>query len=250
MSSGIIRHTRNFYETIFKLALNKKRSQDAVIRSAHSVPREVFMQKRSQGEIFGIALMFVLIILGIIVYSQISKFSPDRDSQDANGLKYQLLAQTTLDTLMEMRTGCFVERNKDSVSDLLNYCISNDYGDGAEIECSDENLPVNSCEYSVSIIQDTLESLFENQNMQDSDKNNDIEAIIGEIPYTFSLELDYEGANLNGLILTEIGSLTEQENDLRKNELRNKRYQKAPSGIYVWESSYREVYVDLNLYYR
>lgn len=196
---------------------------------------------RSQGEIFGIALMFVLIILGIIVYGQISSLSPDRDEESAEGLKYTLLAQTALDTIREMSTGCYVERNKDSVSDLIDYCISNSFGDtDPVIEC--DHGEEMACEYSARIIDSTLSKLF--VNTADSD------AVIGEIPYTFSIELDYDGASLNGLILTEEGSKTEEENEVRKNELRKDRYQRASSGIYVWESSYREVFVDLNLYYR
>lgn len=204
-------------------------------------------KKKSQGEIFGIALMFVLIVLGLITYSQFKALDPKRDEDSFAQEEYKLLAQTTLNTIMQSSTSCEVERGKDSIKDLINYCLRNSFGGpDPQIEC--EQITVGACSHVEQKIEQTLQKLFTTTQNQNGD---DIDPLIGEIPYEFSIELPQESsAPLNGLQITNLGSFQYKNNIITQTNLRDFGYQRAPSGTFTFSTNYYEIYIDLYLYYR
>ncbi len=141
--------------------------------------------KKGQGEIFGLALVFVVLILGIIIYSQFSLLNPKYEEDSFKEQRYKALAENTILSIKKVSTKCSVQTGKNSLEDLINYCLS--YATSNEhdpdITCDDGDV-VNSCEYSFRVLNKTLQSLFE--------KNGDGIANAG---YPFSLYI--ENPNLN-----------------------------------------------------
>ena len=211
--------------------------------------------KSSQGEIFGVALVFVLIVLGIIIYSQISKFSPDRDEENLKSSEYNLLAQTALDSIMEMSSGCVIENGKDSISDLINYCLSESSVsvNGPEITC-DSGVHF-ACEHSAELVSDSLINLFGGEDfLGNSIEDSDI--LVAKVPYNFSITIPHMPGDFlfKSLEINNFDYYFENNFDTslsNRDNLRKLGYKRAPSGIYVWKGAqYWEIYVDLNIYYK
>ncbi|MCA9496877.1 MAG: hypothetical protein KC589_08070 [Nanoarchaeota archaeon] len=203
--------------------------------------------KKSQGEIFGIALLFVIIIIGIIIYGQIKASNPDEPADLIYKGKYGILAETTLDTLLKTSTGCVVERNRDRIIDLVSYCQENSFFADAdpEIYCEGSFFQVAgdypSCSTVVNIINETLENLF-----------NSSDSALGHILYNFSISVPsapntklgtISVDNFNSISITGGGNLNS------KNYYRY-GFKKAPSGLRSLPTANRNVDFELYLFYK
>ena len=196
------------------------------------------MKKRSQGEIFGLALMFVVIIIGIIVYAKIKAINGlDEENIKVEG-EYKILAEGTLNTVLKVSTDCYVERNKDSLKDLINFCLANEYsGMDAQITCDGDTK--DSCGYAKKILNDTMYKLF-----------NSSEGI-GNIP--FELKMDIPANNetlLSNITFTNFGDFKYKGQIINNSNRKKFRYKRAPSGLISWPTAQRAIEFELYLYYR
>lgn len=198
--------------------------------------------RKSQGEIFGIALLFVVIIVGILVYSQIKALNPDRGDSYQREAEYEILAERTLNTMLSMSTGCYVERGRDSVKDLVNFCLDYTYsGNDPTMDCFDNGEEIKVCQYTLDIINTTLLSLF----------NKSQDSFIGEIPYQMSIYVPHNmNTKLSNVSFTNFGQISYRNDILDTNSYRKFGFKRATSGLITWATSQRNVEFELYLYYR
>lgn len=188
--------------------------------------------------------MFVLLVLGIIIYSQIKALDPNRDVDLKIEEEYRLLAQTTLNTILKTSTSCSVERGQDSIQDLINYCLDMSFSSGSDpVLICDNGEEIGSCSYSKELINRTLLNLFGGNS---TDFN-----LIGNIPYYFYIEIPQRVDNsYNDFYSTNFNRFTYRGQIVNETNLNSLKYKRAPSGLYAWATSQREVLVNLHLYYR
>ena len=197
---------------------------------------KILEKKKGQGEIFGIALFFVIIIIGIIIYGRFAALNNLREDNAQKEEKYKLLAEGTLNSILKLSTGCPAERDKDTLKDLINFCLySSDINDDPQIVCDDGNSP-GSCTYAKKILNGSLHSLY------------GANGVIGEIPFEFKMELpEYPGADLNDVFSNKALPLF---NITTKSERIKAGWKKAPSGMISWATSRRNINFELFLYYK
>lgn len=197
------------------------------------------MKKRSQGEIFGLALMFVVIIIGIIVYGKISALS-DLENEDlqVEG-EYKILSEGSLNTILKVSTGCYVERDKDSVKDLINFCLENEYaGEDPYISC-ENNYEYKACEKVNIILNETLFKLF---NSSDG---------VGNIPFKLTMDVPANSETLlSNKTFTNFGQFNYKNKILTEDNRRKYAFKRAPSGLISWSTAQRAIEFELYLYYR
>jgi len=195
--------------------------------------------KKSQGEIFGIALMFVVIIIGIIVYAKIKANNPDSQKDLVKELKYKILAESTLDSILKQSTSCSPERNKDRIIDLIEYCLYNSQSSGgADITCKDSIGPIESCQKVIYILNESLFSMYNNSNGLN-------------IPFLMSISLPAnKDTILSDVTITNFGEFAHKNKKITINNRRKYGYNKAPSGLYSIPTSQRNIDFELALYYK
>ncbi len=206
---------------------------------------------KSQGEMFGIALMFVLIVLGLIIYSQVKSLDPQREELSQQEEEYKILAQNTLNTLMKSSSGCVTRGDEDSIKNLINLCIDNshNYAD-TSVQCDTEDK--SACQYAKFLISSKLNRFF-NATQSNSEE---IKPLIGEIPFYISFELPNEElfTLLHGFNYSNHKTFYENTSKLSfedsEKELRKLGYKRAPSGLYTWATSKREFNINLYLHYK
>ena len=209
---------------------------------------------KTQGEIFGVALMFVLIVLGLIIYSQVKSLDPQREELSQQEEEYKILAQTTLNTLMKSSSGCVTRGDEDSVKNLINLCIDNSHNNGdTNVQC--DNGPKMACEYAKELIKEKLDRFF-NTTKSSSTPSDEINPLIGEIPFYISFELPEEQSFtlLHGFNYSNHKTFHKNAEELSfedsEKELRKLGYKRAPSGLYTWATSKRELNINLYLHYK
>lgn len=196
--------------------------------------------KRAQGEIFGIALMFVVIIIGVIVYGQIKALNNTSSSDLQQEAEYKILAEGTLNTVLSMSTSCEVERNRDSLKDLINYCLENEYsGVDPYVECND-GYEGPACAHAVEILNETTFALF-----------NSSDAKIGEIPFELKVDLPAnKNSILSNVTLTNFGQFKYKNQTIDYENYRKIGYKRAPSGLITWSTAQRNIEFEFYMYYR
>lgn len=196
--------------------------------------------RRSQGEIFGVALMFVVIIVGFLLFAKYKSLNPDNPLDSITEEKYKILAESTLNTILELETKCQVERDKNSIKDLIVYCIENtrSYGDDPSIDCSGDNLQ--SCSYAINLLNLLLNNIF-------NTKGNGI----GPIPYKLKINPSFRLAtNSLKTNLTNFGSFEYKDQIIDESNYAKKGFRRAPSGPRDIATSNRNINFELYLYYR
>ena len=201
--------------------------------------------KKSQGEIFGVALMFVLIVIGILVYSQVKALDPQRGESSRTEDEYKLLSETSLVTILQTSTGCYVERDEDTVKDLIDACLENSFTNyDPTISCLNGE-DIKPCSRSVEMLETTLYRLF--------NKTEENDALIGGIP--FRLKVDVPDAAdrtmIKNITITNFGDFTYRGDKVEESSYRSFGYSKAtPDDPITWATSQREILITLALYYR
>lgn len=193
---------------------------------------------KSQGEIFGIALLFVVIIIGIIVYSQIKNIKSSDETNLQQQGEYKILAESSLNALLKSSTGCEVERGRDSLKDLINYCLENEYsGIDPEIECDGVTEP--ACQYVKDYLNESLMIIF------NSSKG------VAIIPYEVNLDIPANNLSLMAnQKFTNLGTFKHKDTILTEDNRRRLGYKRAPSGLISWATAQRAIEFELYLYYR
>jgi hypothetical protein len=205
-----------------------------------------FFKNKSQGEIFGLALIFVILIIGILIYAQFKKLNPDNSIDVEKEKKYQILAESTLSVILEMDSGCDVERKRSSVKYLINYCIENSFfsNEDPEIECRNGNTYL-SCERSLKILNETLFEFFNSS------------YAISNVPFKLIIELPEDKNNIFNTNLTNFGQFEFKGKKVVEKKLTPEEisyysagYKRAPSGIITWATAKKNINFELYLYYR
>ena len=188
--------------------------------------------RKSQGEIFGIALMFVVIIIGILVYGKIQSLNPDNSLSDLDENKYKVLAEGTLNSVLKMSTGCYIEKGDDELIDLVNFCVENsrDYNSDPTIDCSGEIK--NSCLYVNELINKTMFGFLNT-------------SVLGPIPFKLLVSLPSDPNNLLNKNYSNFGQYKFRGKTLIEKldvgtdrtkfiSYRKAGFNRAPSGIRGW----------------
>lgn len=198
--------------------------------------------RKAQGEIFGIALFFVVIIVGIIIYANISALQPDVEEDSFKSKQYEILSSDSLNALKKVSTGCEVERDKSSLEDVIRYCF--DYArnkqDDPSIMC--DSGEERACAYSFELLNDSLHSLF---------NANSSKALVASIP--FSLELDNSGFEhevWHNRTITNVDDFGLSLDRSNSSFYLKKRYQRKNAGFDVITTGRRNVELTFDVYYR
>ena len=200
-----------------------------------------YFKKGGQGEIFGIALMFVVIVIGIVIFSQIKAISPDKDAEEITKTKYEILAQSSLETILKTSSGCNVDggSGEDTVQDLINVCLARSYGNN-DVQAMCDGNTINICAHSIKLLDDALYNVF-----------NGSDALIANVP--FFLEIDLESNSQTVLTsenITNFGDFTYRNTIIDSNNYRKFGYKKASSDLKPWATAQRDIKVVLALYFR
>ena len=196
-------------------------------------------KKKSQGEIFGIALLFVIIIIGVIIYGKIKMINDTSKIDLLQEGEYKILSEGALSAVLKMSVGCEVERGRDSVKDLINFCLENEYaGIDPSIECENGEEKF-ACAYVVDILNNTMKLVF-----------NSSEGV-AMIPYELKLDIpSNQRALLANKTFTNFGSYKYRGEVIDYDNRRRFGFKRAPSGLISWASSQRSVEFELYLYYK
>jgi hypothetical protein len=200
-----------------------------------------------QGEIFGIALMFVVVIIGIIIFSQIKAISPDKDEQINTKTKYEILAQSSLETILKTSSGCNVDggSGEDTVQDLINVCLARSYGTNdvdamCDIDGDGFDDSIEICKHSTDLLNDALYNVF-----------NGSDALIANIPFLLEIDLDSDTQTvLTTKNITNFGDFVYRGDIINLTNYRKYNFNKASSDLKPWATAQRDIKVVLALYYR
>jgi hypothetical protein len=206
------------------------------------------LKKTGQGEIFGVALMFVVIVIGVIIFSQIKAFSQDENTDTK--VKYEILAQSSLETVLKTSSGCNVDggSGEDSIQDLINVCLARDRGSDSEVGCDlnkdgdedDLGEEIYVCEYAIKLLNKSLYNVF-----------NGINALIADIPFFLDIDLNSDATStLTSQNITNFGDYLYRNIIINHTNYRDLGYNKASSDLKPWATAQRDIKVVLALYYR
>ena len=205
--------------------------------------------KKGQGEIFGLALVFVILILGIIVYAQFKALNPDLEKNSFKDGQFDVLAKNTLTSIRYMSTGCFVQSKDDSLQALLGYCFdfSNAPDHDPLITCKDDfgsDFEVGSCSYAMELFNSTLQSFF-NKNVTE-DRTS-----IAPIPFSLTFTNEhFQLEKVHNVTLTNMYDFGISLNRSSTDYYKKKRYQKANGGFFILPTGKRPVELEFDVYYR
>ena len=196
---------------------------------------------KSQGEIFGVALLFVLILLGFLLYTQ---FKDDTNYDSKKDDSYKILADTTLNSLLKTSSNCYIKRSLGLVEDLVYQCIYDSflYNSNPYYSCGSSNK--NICSHSKDLINKTLLNLYNTSNFS-----------IGPTPYELRVVInDYSGSDndfpFHNEIYTNFGSVTYLENVITKANYRKYKYKRVSSKPITFKTIAGDIEFELYLYYR
>jgi len=199
--------------------------------------------KKSQGEIFGIALLFVVLIFGIILYGQFKALNPDSKIDDLKKNNHKILAEGTLNTLLKKSTGCYTQRERDSVIDLIEYCLYNynSYNTRVELTCLDGDEAgqiIDACSYPKEILKKDLDAIFNNtKNFQK--------------PYFLSIDIpSFSDSPYSKINITNFNDFQFKNNLVNSTTYRKLGFSKAHSGLFSYPTSFKNIDFELSIYYR
>jgi hypothetical protein len=219
--------------------------------------------KSGQGEIFGLALVFVLLIFSVIIYGQIQASKPTFNEDSLTTTKYKILSENTISSLKKISTPCSVQTGKNTLSDLMRYCM--EFADNTqhdpELQCDlgngDVDVPI--CTYAFETLNKSIQGLLT--------KNGGI----GEFPFSlhiFANGLEHEIwherviTNINdtdtrsslGLSLPLFISSKEIDyismNRSEPNYYQNQGYSRVNAGKDELTSGSKSLDFELNIYYK
>lgn len=136
---------------------------------------------RSQGEIFGIMIFFVLIIVGFLLYSQFKIIYSVEEQDIILESEYKLLADSVTQQIKNSQIKCFRDSQID-VIELLDYCVENT---GLSFDEYTLNCPppisasINTCQAFRNVINDSLYAFFNG--------TSSIPPIHSSKPFTFTV---------------------------------------------------------------
>ena len=198
------------------------------------------MKRKLQGEIFGLALLFVVILLGFLLYTQ---FKDDRIFDEKKDETYKTLADSTLNTLLKTSTGCYITRSSDILDDVINQCIRDFqlYSSEPEYSCEFSTTKQNICAHSKKIINQTLFQLYNSTNFS-----------LGPTPFEFYITMETAPNDIpfKEESYTNFDSVTYRDNIITKANYRQFNYKRVSSKPITFSTIAGNIEFELLLYYR
>lgn len=200
------------------------------------------IKKLSQGEIFGLALVFVLIVLGIIIYAQYKALNPSTEKDIILENKYKIISESTLNSILKLSTGCYVERGRDTVKDLVNYCLEGSFsGSDPLIFCDSYGTDVPACQTALSALNQSLFIMF-------------TQGGVGEIPYYLIVDVPRESTSLLSVNshdnFSNFGTISLNGDIVDIDNYRNLGFKRVSSGLKTWPTAQGNVEFELQLFYK
>ena len=211
------------------------------------------MRNKSQGEIFGIMLFFVIIIIGILISTQLKLFSTDRESDSFEKNRNNELAKGVLKTILDSNTNCNIDKRGNKLEDIIDYCIeyykpntNTDPEVTCEIEKNDGTTSEEekaSCDLALTKITQSLKNIFKETNPPSPPP------LLGERYYSLEIEvLDAEIKELENEQCKELNHLPNSPQECNKN-YRLPGYNRASTSRQI-ETSKETVEFRLFIYYK
>lgn len=195
----------------------------------------------SQGEIFGIMLFFVLIIIGFLLYSQFKIVYSSEEQDIILENEYKILVESTMQQIKNTQIQCFKDTQISTI-DLLDYCVENtgisfsEY----EIDCSPQPYIIETCETLVNSINSSLHQLFNGSTPLHSQK-----------PFEFKIlpsnSLKYSHLNVT---LTNMHYFNLSTNSSDPNYYLRKKYQKISSDFENIPTNQGKFELELSFYHK
>ena len=195
--------------------------------------------KRAQGEVFGIALFFVVLIIGIIIFATISSMSPDTEVDSFTQRQYSLLATDALNSIKKMSTECEIERGRNSVEDLMRYCFetARSVEDDPLVVCNGDERP--ACEYSLHLINESLHKFF-----------GEDDALVVSIPFSLSFDAHFEHEVYSNTTLTNVEDFDMSLDRSDSDHYLRRGYVRENAGFDIISTRRREVEFVFDVYHR
>lgn len=115
----------------------------------------------SQGEIFGVMIFFVILILGFYLYSQFQAIYSVDEQNSILETETEILVESVMDHIKTAEIQCFSNRGIDGI-DLLQYCVDNTGITLSEynISCTIPSYEIETCQAFRNLINSSLHQLF------------------------------------------------------------------------------------------
>ena len=189
--------------------------------------------KKSQAEIFGLALFFVILFLAIIIFSAVSS-KKDTYLTYQKDLEFDLLGTNTLEALLQKDVNCEISRSNNNLRELLRICVRD----------PDETLTCqsgqkNPCQYAKEILKNSASKLFEKS-----------DAVLVNVPYQLTLQLKEDKnhkVNFNITNLKKYKYLNKTR--ITRRNYRSYKFQRKTSTSSI-KTTKRQLNVFLEIFYR
>jgi hypothetical protein len=203
------------------------------------------VKKIGQGEIFGLALVFVILILGIVIYGKYKALHPDIQKNVFKDSQMDVLAKNTLTSVRYLSTGCDLDSEDDSLQNLLAYCFdftTSESGSNPQIDCGGPTT-VNACEYAIEVFNTTLQTFFRKNTTLDK-------TIIAPLPFSLTFYNDrFPLVGVHNVTLTNIEDFGLSLNESNSSYYLKKRWKKANGGFLIIPTTKRPVELLFDIYY-
>lgn len=123
---------------------------------------------KSQGEIFGVMLFFVILILGFYLYSEFRAVYSIEEQDSILQSETEILVESVMQHLKTVEIECFRNRRLSGV-DLLNFCVDNTGLTESQytISCTHPPNDVEVCQTFLNSFNHSLHQLFSGVGNQD-----------------------------------------------------------------------------------
>ena len=191
--------------------------------------------KKSQGEIFGLALIFTILIIGFLIYSKFS-VGTNKDIIEEKQREYNDLSYSYLNSILEISTLNLEDGTYLSVKDLIKHCLYQTYFDTDVAYLSNG---LDSCEEQQKTIENSLENLFGKNNFN-----------LGPTPYMFKTYVEKNpNSVLHNLTITNFGEIEYDNTTITESNYRKWGFLRANSRE-IFDSSQGIVEINLYLYFK
>lgn len=122
---------------------------------------------KSQGEIFGVMIFFVLLILGFYFYSQFQAVYSVDEQNSVLQAETEILVESVMQHIKTTEIQCYSNRGLDGV-ELLQRCVDNTGTAFSEhnISCTTPSYEVEVCQAFTNMINSSLHQLFNGSSSQ------------------------------------------------------------------------------------
>ena len=190
------------------------------------------MKKKSQAEMFGIALFFVVIIFGIIIFTNITNLNRIREKDKFKIKEYEILANDLSNALVASSVDCDIKEN--TFLEVVEKCVTTK----DILTCG--GIPISSCDKAVKHLNNTLFYLL-NNTIEDKGLTN--------IPFYLEMEeVENKNSKLN-VNITNFGQYNYKGKIINRSNYRKYNFQRqTPEGPIIIKEGGSTVKIYFELY--